>query len=363
MESNFVCCICHKIPSNVVESECCNSLFCWDCVIGKPQPCPSCGATIDASTCAENLAVKKIIDSIEVKCSFSGCNERYLVINRSAHEATCPKGSTLCPNSDLCGIMERGVLAQHLLSCQFRLIECHMCEMSLPLPHLQEHLDTSCQEVVAECQLCMAKLLRKNIPSHTELSCPCVETECPFAPYGCTERPLRGQVDVHVSDSTALHVRLMATAFHAQQIQINTLREQLAMTQEAASSLPAEPGVLYQFDQRLTAFVNEVKNSEQWNSPFMTNVRSQATPRRVVAALVFTIFLLKLMACLIFSHRCALLWAGMRLVKTVVKCALIVLVCGKVVMRAWRYRVTALNDFKFLVAVIALSVLVHVLLF
>ena len=50
---------------------------------------------------------------------------------------TCVKGSTLCPNSDLCGIIERGVIAQHLRGCQYRRIECHMCELSLPLPHLQ----------------------------------------------------------------------------------------------------------------------------------------------------------------------------------------------------------------------------------
>jgi hypothetical protein len=79
-------------------------------------------------------------------------------------------------------------------------------------------------------------------------------------------------------ENTAQHIRLMVNAFQAQQIQINTLREQLAVTQEVLKSLYCakivspfvfiikaaenqfvpESGVLYQFDQQLTSFVNSI---------------------------------------------------------------------------------------------------------
>jgi len=289
--------------------------------------------------------------------------ERFLVSERSAHEATCPKGPTLCPNSDLCGIIERSSIAHHLLSCQFRRIECHMCELSLPLPSLQEHLDTECQEVVAECQLCRAKIVRKNLPRHTELACPSVETECPFAPYGCTERPLRSQVDAHVAENTAQHIRLMANAFHAQQNQINALREQLDAQQAARNEeFVSEPGMLYQFDQQLTSYLNDIRSSNMWNHPNLTYLRTRASPRRAFAVVFFVLFLLKLSLCVLFAHRCALLWTGVRAVKAVVKCVVIVKVCAMVVGKVWRGAAWMRNNGYYAMAVVGLSLLVHFLL-
>lgn len=289
MESNFVCCICHKIPSNVVESACCNSLFCWDCIVEpKSRECPSCQSQLDPATCTENLAVKKIIDSISVSCVFPGCGEKITVAERSAHEATCPNGRTLCPNSELCGILERSQLASHLVVCQYRRIQCHMCEVPLLLLNLQDHLDTDCTEVVTECpNLCPTKMVRKNVAQHIATVCPFSETECPFSTYGCTAKPRRSHVEAHISDDVAFHVKLISTAFNAQQTQINTLREQLAITQEAASTqFPPNNGILYQCDQELTEIFTRVKNGAIWNHPFARQARTFPLPLRIAAGFI-----------------------------------------------------------------------------
>jgi len=305
MESNFVCCLCSKIPSNVVESACCNSLYCWDCIVAEPagQECPSCGLQLDPATCIENLAVRKIIDGIQVKCNFAGCLERMMVSERNAHESTCNKGPALCPNSELCGIMDRGSVAQHLLECQYRRIVCHMCEISLPLPHLQEHLDTTCQEVAAECpNLCHARVVRKNIAAHIATACPYTELECPFAGYGCTVKPRRSTIASHLADETAMHMGLMANAIQSQQIQINTLREQLAMTQEATSQIPPNSGVVYQLDQCLTQVCENVKNTDVWNHPCVRKLRNSATPVQLIGSFLIIFFIIRLLAFFILPY-------------------------------------------------------------
>jgi len=226
-----------------------------------------------------------------------------MVSERSVHEVTCNKRPTLCPNSELCGIMERSSIAQHLLECQYRRIECHMCEISLPLPHLQEHLDTTCLEVAAECpNLCHARVVRKNIAAHIAVACPYTELECPFASYGCTVKPRRSNIATHLAEETSTHMGLMATAIQSQQIQINTLREQLSMTQEATSQIPPNTGVVYKLDQCLTQICENVKNTNAWNSPCARKLRNSPTPLYYIGACLVVFFVVRLIAMLILPY-------------------------------------------------------------
>lgn len=319
MESNFICCICHKVPSNVVESACCHSLFCWDCVVGKAsvQACPACNGELNPETCTENLAVKKIIEGINVKCSNNGCYEIMPASSRSAHEDTCPKGSTLCPNSELCGIMERGTIASHLLICEYRRIVCHKCDLSLPLPQLMDHLDTECVEVVIECpNLCRSSLRRKNISEHVADHCPNSEVDCPFADYGCTVKPTRSTKDSHLSDNVVQHMNLMFSTIRDQQNQINSLRDQLVATQEAVSNIPSEDNsnVTHSPDQRgaprngttLEDIVNSFRNDA---FTFSCDVWRTMTPQKAVTFFIlFTILARIFLPMFIF-------WVLLRLVK------------------------------------------------
>lgn len=256
-----MCCFCKEIPCNVVESACCNSLFCWDCVVKGPKECPSCNRNLDPETCIESLAVKKIIDGISVRCKFDGCFERMTVAERPRHQETCPHGSVMCPNSELCGIMERSGLTAHLTRCQFRPIRCHLCEVPLILSALQAHLENACEETMVDCtNHCLAKMKRKDLRGHIGSDCPNAETDCPFALYGCATKLLRCNVDSHISDNIASHVGLMSTAFNAQQAQITQLREQVATLQQSRLNLPSDP-IVY-----LSGLADRVKQSPIWAS-------------------------------------------------------------------------------------------------
>ena len=127
--------------------------------------------------------------------------------------------------------------------------------------------------------------------------------------------------------------------------------------------------MLYQCDQQLTSFVGRVKyptplfsfsplslsfyfiiflfclyfefclikerESEAWNHPAVAHLRSQVTPRRALAVLFGFFLLFKLTLCLVVGHRCAIMWTGVKIVKIVVKCLLLVKLCAMVVARVW----------------------------
>lgn len=294
MENNFVCCICHQLPNDVVESGCCNSLFCWDCVVGNGalQKCPSCNGTLNPELCSESLAVKKIIEGLSVKCNYAGCDENVTVLTRKAHEAECPKGPVLCPHSDLCGIFERATVPYHVFNCPHRPTRCHRCDVTLSLRLLQDHLDTVCQEVLVECpNICSSEILRKDLSEHIAHICPNSPTDCPFTQYGCAAKPMRNGVSEHVHDAMADHMILMANCVREQQVQISTLQDQLSATQEAVSHIPAA-GFISQLDRELTHYVNKFKRTPAWNSPQLASFREWITPLRFVIFMML-IFLLK----------------------------------------------------------------------
>ena len=62
-------------------------------------------------------------------------------------------------------------------------------------------------------------------------------------------------MDSHVNENTALHIGLMANAFQAQQVQITSLQEQLAVAQEVLANLLLLSSLLTHFSSFLSLFL------------------------------------------------------------------------------------------------------------
>jgi len=297
MENNFICCICKQIPHNVVESDCCNSLFCWDCVVKTPsRECPSCIQTLDPELCKENLAIKKIISGIVVNCTFNGCSDSFPVSERVAHEGVCRYRPVLCPNSELCGIIDQENLSRHLILCSHRRVTCNLCEAVVVYSAMQAHLADACEENDVECpnECHELGLVRKDLGEHLANLCGNSEIECPFSQYGCDAKRRRGDMDAHITENISFHVRLISDAFKSQQSQIFELREQLASQGQILSQLQPSP------DQRIINFVNSLP------IPLLVARHPHATCAAIVLAFFLicpTLFIFILVVSAVFYFR------------------------------------------------------------
>lgn len=228
--SNFVCCICSNIPDTVVESSCCHSLYCWECVVQKAgTPCPACKKPLNPEGCNENIALQKLIEKIPIKCKFEKCNVTVPLSALRAHTSECGYAPTMCPNSDLCGLLQKRDLSDHEVVCEYRKVSCHVCEEVLPLNRLQRHLDEDCPNLLIVCpnNCDSLPIPRSEMTHHLVEHCPSSYVSCPFAIHGCKDYFLRSQLDTHLRDDVGKHLLLMTSMLEAQQREITLLREQI----------------------------------------------------------------------------------------------------------------------------------------
>jgi hypothetical protein len=251
----LLCCFCHSVPSNVVATECCHSLFCWDCVLKASvdnHPCPTCKEPLNPENCRENLAVKKLVDKLLVPCRFDGCTANITVATKREHEKTCGYAPVLCRNSELCGIFTRNTVEKHEAeNCPYRLVKCHMCMISVTLARLQDHLDKDCPEVIVPCinNCNTTGIKRSQLMGHMAEVCPNSIVTCPFAHYGCTHVLQRNEMERHLQQDVSKHLFLTTSVIENQQTQIAELQHQL--TQVA----PPSPQCVYNVD-RLASMVH-----------------------------------------------------------------------------------------------------------
>jgi hypothetical protein len=269
--SNFVCCICHSIPSSVAESGCCHSIFCWSCVLNNGKtPCPSCGKTLEPEMCNENVAIQKLIDKIPTVCKYEGCGAAVVSSAMKAHDEVCEYALVMCPNSELCGLLARKELAVHEREkCAFRTVRCHKCEDPLSLHELQNHLEQHCPNVLVSCvHNCLAKeILRSELTRHLTFDCMNAPVTCPFANHGCDRVILRGLVEAHLKDDAGKHIMLMKTLVEEQQNEIVNLREKVRVL-EASPQINLNLERLEPFQPVLQRVYDDIRPRLRWASLF-----------------------------------------------------------------------------------------------
>jgi len=163
----FKCVECNEIPeSTVMESSCCNSIYCFKCCTKSRSACSGCSKPWEVNKCAPNLLAQKLISQLLVTCPHDGC------------------GKSFNPNE----------LLAHKIECKFAVYQCNSCNsvVSKLLPHL----------------------------------CPDEEINCGF---GCQDKIKRKDQDNHNEENTHKHLNFMKLKVEQQQKQIEELKQQSQM--------------------------------------------------------------------------------------------------------------------------------------
>lgn len=244
--SSCLCAVCGKLPDVVVESPCCHSLFCWECVLGLNNEnsdgfclCPSCSERVQVEQFRENFAVQKIIDNMIVDCNFEECDSRFAASTRSAHENSCLFAPALCPHSDLCGIMTKGTLQQHEGICAYRIVMCHLCGTPVTAGVLANHLSEVCTDAYINCiNQCGAEgIKRSSMEAHLTNACPFTIVSCPYKINGCNEEFAREAVEVHLQSRAGVHLQMLAASIEPFQQYTMALRNEVDVLRDELSEL------------------------------------------------------------------------------------------------------------------------------
>jgi len=151
-----------------------------------------------------------------------------LVVARHDHQQECLYRPTMCPNSDLCGILLLKDLDKHLKEdCPERAMECpYNCGETVKLSLMLQHIKTTCDSIDVDCTNgCGKKLKKKEFADHLENLCSLTPIVCEFSIYGCDACPSRDQYKFHLDENIQEHLRMVLGAVRSQQQEIAELKQ------------------------------------------------------------------------------------------------------------------------------------------
>lgn len=88
------CPICCDYLKDVLESQCCHTLYCKQCLTNwrnANSTCPGCRSKIDVSKCTQNIPIQRFVDSIPFACPFklNGCPAKVPRSELEKHKLLC----------------------------------------------------------------------------------------------------------------------------------------------------------------------------------------------------------------------------------------------------------------------------------
>lgn len=227
--ASVYCAQCKGVPHDPVDSDCCSQIYCWNCVI-KGVSCSFCGNPVDPAKCKENVAVKRIVNSLSKNCRYEGCEVVLPGDKIKEHESACDFKPCVCLNSELCGILTKRELEEHMLNhCDFRKVNCSFrCGAVITAKEFESHIANDCPEVTIHCNnMCNTQLKRGNLTNHLENECPYQPTPCEFAEHGCTKTVLRMQYPDHLESEMKNHFVLLCKVVKNQNNEIKELKQKV----------------------------------------------------------------------------------------------------------------------------------------
>ena len=161
------CPICLDLLTDPAETLCCANLFCAGCLRGLTR-CPLCKQVLRQWRL--NIPVQRILNELQVVCSFAGCGQNIRRGDLKTHEGECEWMPVSCKYG--CGGVPRHSLRTHEQACRLRPVLCK-CGVSLSFCELSGHLSTVCPDVPQACPLtCGVTLKRGLLETHKSEECP-----------------------------------------------------------------------------------------------------------------------------------------------------------------------------------------------
>ena len=176
--SSFKCGNCQKVPTVPFGVDCCEAIFCQDCLdeFKDKKPCPKCNES-DFNSLRSPREKKRIAD-LQLYCNMKG------------------KGC------EWEGTLEQ--LADHLEECEYT--ECSLCEQGVAKTDLDDHQQHECPQREHTCEYCDFTSTYENVSEHLN---ECPHLECELQYIGCKEKVPRQETDDHMTQSTQHHIILL----------------------------------------------------------------------------------------------------------------------------------------------------------
>ena len=260
LPQKYICSVCTSLASDPHLTACCGQEFCADCLkkweqTSQPLTCPHCREVRYVHILDKQA--KREIEELKVACTHRslGCAWEGQLSGIKAHSKDCH--FTLVQCKQCSNNVQQGKLEYHMkMVCTMRQSTCNYCKMTdayfkiISVAHLAE-----CPGYPMDCPShCGAKSIKRSELFSHRSRCPNEEIECPMKKYGCSQKLLRQDLEMHLQASPASHLQHLMTAFQelqkSHQQQGRELRE-LRMAQ--ASNTVAMAGIASSLDQLISS--------------------------------------------------------------------------------------------------------------
>ena len=180
---SFLCLVCKKLVISPVCCENCQEFYCKDCLSAflksKIKNEKRCIGRIYGTNkgCYSNLKTtadlvvkreKKVLDDIEIRCEYEGCNEVLKYQYYFDHIEACKFKSFKCNECNYVSTQEN--LVKHVDECGEIEVECEECHQAMKRKIMEEHTEI-CEERLVDCNMCKGSFKFKEIERHNGYKC------------------------------------------------------------------------------------------------------------------------------------------------------------------------------------------------
>ena len=183
ISENFLCLVCQKLVVSPICCEKCQQFYCNDCLevylslkIKNERKC--LGKIYNSNkTCYSNLKnicdlivkrEKQILDEIEIKCEYDGCNKIFIYKDYVKHLNQCQYKSFKCTECDFISSLEN--ILFHIDKCEEIYVKCNECKIMFKRKNIKEHYEI-CEEKLRTCNICKENVKLKEFDKHNNTKC------------------------------------------------------------------------------------------------------------------------------------------------------------------------------------------------
>ncbi|XP_065844231.1 TNF receptor-associated factor 4-like [Oscarella lobularis] len=216
LPNNLTCPICQVGMRDPVQTAC-GHRFCTACVQPLQTPnrsltCPVCRQELEPNQVFPDVAVKREVLDLEVRCDLDGegCNWKGELRALEDHTAECQFVTVPCSLSCGANIMRRRMSKHLRAECCRRKVACKHCKNSFQFQNMKKH-EAECPQMPLRCpQDCGKILFRSKIKRHVanDGTCPNTTLECPFEDAGCEFVGKRKDMAQHKKEEIENHLTM-----------------------------------------------------------------------------------------------------------------------------------------------------------
>ena len=212
LPKSLSCSICMKVLCQPHCMNCCEQLFCQECLekwLKCNKTCPHCRST-DFSHMLMQRPIRKI-GELKMYClnKKHGCKCVHKVSESEKHTEECQYQMINCLKCD--SLVLRGCMKKHTKElCPRRPVSCTHCKVKGEHQFIVgDHLN-DCELYQIKCpQKCGTTLLHKFINIHKSI-CPMEVVPCLYSELGCDAHIFRKDMEKHIASSAFQHMMVLA---------------------------------------------------------------------------------------------------------------------------------------------------------